>query len=159
MSTLSQIVCRPVTAEDEPFLRHLIIATLAEELAAWAWPEAIRDQLLEMQYRIRRQGIDANYPGSDRSVIFTEGQPVGWIVVTWSAKDVHIVEIAVLPEQRGKGIGTRVLGDVITEAVHRGIPARLQVNVTNRAIGLYGRLGFVRTGGDEVQHFLERVPD
>jgi len=150
------IHCRPATESDEPFLRQLILETLTEELAAWAWPDAIREQLLDMQYRIRRQGVAANYPAAETSVIEADGTPAGWIVVTPSATDLHVIEIAVLPALRGKGIGASVLCGVIAEADRRGVPVRLNVNTGNRAIHLYERLGFRIAGSSEVQHFMVR---
>jgi ribosomal protein S18 acetylase RimI-like enzyme len=152
------IHCRPVTEEDEPFLRRLIIATLTEELAAWACPEAMRDQLLEIQYRIRRQGIAANYGDAGLSVIAVGDEPVGWIVGLWSDAELYIVEIAILPPWRGQGIGATVLSNVLAESDRRGLPARLNVNINNRAVRLYERLGFRRTDGTEVQHFMVRDP-
>lgn len=156
------IHCRPVTTQlsdqDEAFLRRLIIATMAEELAAWAWPEAMRDQLLDMQYRIRRQGIAANYPTAERFLVIQGGEPVGWVVVSRSEVELHIIDLAILPDRRGCGIGTAVLSSLLVESDRCRVPARLHVNVTNRAVHLYERLGFVRTGGDEVQHIMERPP-
>jgi ribosomal protein S18 acetylase RimI-like enzyme len=162
------IHCRPATADDEPFLRRLIIETLTQELAAWLWPEAIREQLLEMQYRGKRQGIAANYAAAELSVIELSvieasptdaaPQPVGWIVVAPSDTDLHIVEIAVLPESRGKGIGAAALRGVLEVADRRGVPVRLNVTTGNRAVRLYERLGFRRSGGSEVQDFMLREP-
>jgi hypothetical protein len=34
----------------------------------------------------------------------------------------------------------------------------LNVNINNRAVALYERLGFRRQGGTEVQHFMVREP-
>jgi ribosomal protein S18 acetylase RimI-like enzyme len=79
-------------------------------------------------------------------------------VVCWSDAEAHIVDIAVLPERRNSGIGATVLRGVLAESDRRGVPASLNVNVTNRAVRLYERLGFTRTGGNQVQHFMERAP-
>ena len=74
--TLQPICCRPVSTEDEPFLRRLLIATLTEELAAWAWPDALRGDLLEMQYRLRRNAVE-NYRDAERSLILAAEEPAG----------------------------------------------------------------------------------
>ena len=71
------IYCRPATEIDEPFLRRLIVETLTEDLSAWARPEANREQLLEMQYRIRRLGVAANYAAAEVSVIEANGRLAG----------------------------------------------------------------------------------
>jgi ribosomal protein S18 acetylase RimI-like enzyme len=149
---------RPATGDDEEFLRNLIVATVAEELQAWAWPEGMRAQLLDMQYRVRRTGVEQNYPEAERSIILAGDLPVGWLVVHKTAAEIHVVDIAVMPERRGSGIGTIVLEELLAESDRNGIPVRLSVNVTNPAARLYERLGFRRTGGNEVQHFMERKP-
>ena len=155
--TPQPIRCRPLSPDDEPFLRRLLIATLTEELAAWAWPDELRDGLLDMQYHLRRNAVE-NYRDAERSIILAADEPVGWLVVARSEAGIHVVDIAVLPERRGQGIGAAVLGECLAESDRKGIPVRLSVNVTNRAARLYERLGFRRTGGSEVQHFMERPP-
>lgn len=156
--TCPTIHCRPATENDEPFIRRLITETLFYELAAWAWPEPMREQLLEIQYRVKRQGIAASYAAAEVSVIEADAAPVGWIVVASSDADLHIVEIAVLPESRGKGIGAAALRGVMEEADRRSVPVRLTVNKGNPAVRLYERLGFRRTGGSEIQDFMVREP-
>jgi ribosomal protein S18 acetylase RimI-like enzyme len=153
-----KVARRTMTPEDEPFVRNLIITTVADELAAWAWPEALRAQLLEMQYKGRRQAIDDGYTDAERQIILLDEQPVGWVVVLTGEQDTHIIDIAIMPDQRGKGIGGTVLGEIIAASDCRGKSTRLSVNITNRAAHLYERLGFRRIGGDEVQHFLEKSP-
>ena len=53
--------------------------------------------------------------------------------------------IAVAPGQRGKGVGTALLGALLSTARNGGIPAlSLSVARENRAAGLYERHGFRR---------------
>jgi ribosomal protein S18 acetylase RimI-like enzyme len=54
------------------------------------------------------------------------------------------------------GIGSAVLRELLAEADGAGKTVTLNVNATNRAAALYERLGFRRTGGSEVQHYMER---
>ena len=156
--TPPSIQIRPMTPDDEGFLRRLLLATIAEELSAWAWPDAIRDHLLDMQYRLRRNAAASERPGTELSVIVDGGEPVGWLALARSPECVHVVDIAVLPERRGQGVGSTVLRECLRESDRAGMPVRLNVNITNRAAALYERLGFRRTGGSEVQHFMERRP-
>jgi ribosomal protein S18 acetylase RimI-like enzyme len=153
------ITLRPETPADEPFLRQMIIASIAEELMAWMWPEAIRDNLLTMQYTQKLASVRTNYPQASSEIILVDGQPAGWIFQDETPEHIHLCEIMVLIEMRGKGVGATVLREVLDRADRAGKPVRLLVNVTNpRAAQLYERLGFVRTGGNEVQHEMERLP-
>ena len=149
---------RPLAPDDEPFVRSLILATVAEELRAWAWPEPMRSNLLEMQYRVRRQGVESTFPDAEKSIVMIDGQPAGWVVVSRTSDEIHLVDIAILAEWRGAGVGTTTLRELLAESDRAGKPIRLTVNVTNRAALLYERLGFRRTGGNQVQHFMERQP-
>ena len=67
-----------------------------------------------------------------------------WLVVD----QVHINNLAVLPELRGHGLGTQLLEGVIAEAAHLGAThLTLEVRASNQpALRLYARAGFERTG-------------
>jgi len=58
----------------------------------------------------------------------------------------YIVELQVLPELQGRGIGTAVVRKVIEQGANRGVPVTLSVVPGNpRAKRLYERLGFGAT--------------
>jgi ribosomal protein S18 acetylase RimI-like enzyme len=151
------ITRRPQTPADEPFLRAMIVASIAQELMAWMWPDAIRDHLLGVQYTGKMGSLRTNYPQGTSEIILVDGEPAGWIYVNETPDEVHLAEIMTLIEMRGKGIGQSVLREVLADADSKGKPVRLLVNVSNAgAIRLYQRLGFVRTSGDQVQDYMER---
>ncbi|SRR6266404_3760713 len=151
-----KITRRPATPADEPFLRQMIIASVAQELMAWTWPEAIRDHLLGVQYSGKVGALRANYPEASSEIILADGEPAGWIFLDETPESIHLCEIMVLVERRSQGIGATVLREVLAAADRAQKPVRLLVHTTNlRAIQLYERLGFQRTGGDEVQYTME----
>ena len=147
---------RPASIEDEAFVRQLILQMVSDDLGAALWPEAMRAPLLEMQYRGRLDSIRVNWPDAEQEIILTDGQPAGWVVIAHCEDAIHLVEIAILPEHRGKGVGTGRIRELLTESDRTGKPVRLNVLTTNPANRLYERLGFRRTGGDEIRHFMER---
>jgi GNAT superfamily N-acetyltransferase len=63
-----------------------------------------------------------------------------------------------MPNRRGHGIGAGLLQTLQIEARHLGQPVILQVLKMNRAGRLYDRLGFLRTGGDEMYDHLKWCP-
>ena len=81
------------------------------------------------------------------------------IVGHWEQRE-HIADIALLPEFRGVGIGTRLIEQVIAAADLRGVPTTIQVDRSNRAQRLYARLGFAPVGPDDdpVHRVLGRPP-
>lgn len=150
---------RTETPEDEPFLRRLILETIAASLGASSWPEPMRTHLLEIQYSARRQSVRANFPDGDSQLILVDGESAGWLYRAKLPDEIRVVEIIVADRHRGKGVGTAVLSTVLSEAQETSKPVRLSVDVRNSgASRLYERLGFRRTAGDELHHFMEKQP-
>jgi GNAT superfamily N-acetyltransferase len=146
---------RPEAPDDEPFLRRLIQSTIEEELGASAWPEPMRTHLIGLQCSARNQAVRGRFPEGESRIILADSAEAGWLYTAGLPEVVWLVEVMILPEHRGHGIGSAALRDVIDSAGAR--PLRLKVNVANtRAARLYERLGFRRAGGDEVQHLMER---
>jgi ribosomal protein S18 acetylase RimI-like enzyme len=143
---------RPEVREDGPFLKSLILETVSAELGADSWPRPMRDHLLNLQYQARRSGIQTLGPGGCSRIIEMNRESAGWLFVSDLEGQIRIVEIMVLAEYRGLGIGSAVIRDVLTAAAQTGKLVTLAVNAMNeRALRLYERLGFQKSGGDEVQ--------
>jgi ribosomal protein S18 acetylase RimI-like enzyme len=144
-----QVTRRPETPADEAFLRALITDTISGELGASAWPEPMRTHLLDMQYRGRRRHT---HSGIASYVIEADGVPAGWLLLAELPHERRIVEIMVTAEQRGRGIASAAIREILQSA---GKPVRLNVNVTNeRAIRLYRSLGFAIEATEAVQHVM-----
>jgi ribosomal protein S18 acetylase RimI-like enzyme len=137
----------------------LILETVAEGLGASLWPEPMRSQLLEIQYVARRTSVRTNFPDGESRIIMLNDRNAGWYYLGDRPEYIHIVEIMVLAELRGKGVGTAAIRQTIADSERTRKPLTLGVSATNvRAIRLYERLGFRRAGGDDVQHAMERSP-
>jgi ribosomal protein S18 acetylase RimI-like enzyme len=146
----------PVRPDDEEFLYRVYASTRATEIAAFGWNSAQQHAFLHMQYSAQKRWYEMAYPDAAHSLIFHDGQPVGRIIVQRNPQVLRLVDIALLAEHRGLGIGTRLLEDLIAEAQTSGLPVELQVMKTNRAGRLYERLGFVRTGEDDMYYQMRR---
>jgi ribosomal protein S18 acetylase RimI-like enzyme len=83
---------------------------------------------------------------------------IGRIYVDRRADEICLVDIALLPQHRGGGIGTALIEDLLREAREAGKPLRCHVEQNNRAIGLYRRLGFRPIAQTGVYHQLEWTP-
>jgi ribosomal protein S18 acetylase RimI-like enzyme len=90
-------------------------------------------------------------------VIERNGQPIGRLYLDRRDDELRIVDIALLTEHRGGGIGNAILTDLIDEASGSGIPVRIHVERNNPALGLYRRLGFREIGDEGVYLHMERV--
>jgi len=137
------ISLRPAGAGDERFLRQVYAGTRMEELAQVPWTIEQREAFLRMQFDAQNQDYRKNYPAASFDLILARGEPVGRLYVDRREKDIHIIDIALLPEHRNAGIGSALLRGLIAESVAVGKPLGIHVERFNRAQRLYQRLGFV----------------
>ncbi|MFA5907558.1 MAG: ribosomal protein S18-alanine N-acetyltransferase [Vicinamibacterales bacterium] len=82
-------------------------------------------------------------------VLRTPDCPVAAFCAFWRvAEQIHINNLAVLPELRGQGLGSRLLADVMAESARMGAEsATLEVRRSNAAaLRLYARAGFTEAG-------------
>ena len=70
--------------------------------------------------------------------------------------DGHIGRMAVLPEWRGKGVGTALLSRLIESARQLGM-SELALNAQTSAIGFYRRFGFVPDGDEFIEAGIAHV--
>ena len=134
---------RKATAEDEAFLYRLYASTRAGELAATGWNAEQQEHFLKMQFRIQHNTYAANWPQAEHHIVIADEQPVGHIIFNRADKEILTIDLALLPEYRGLGIGSALLKNVLAEGAQSGKPVVLHVLKQNvRAISLYERLGF-----------------
>ena len=91
--------------------------------------------------------LDSMNSGTDFYVALKGGTVVGYIGVSKIAGEGYVTNIAVLPEYRNQGIGTKILRYVIQDCKDALEFISLEVRPTNvSAIHLYENLGFERVG-------------
>jgi ribosomal protein S18 acetylase RimI-like enzyme len=140
----------PVTSEDYAWLEQLRRAVYQELfLATWdAWDEArhIRHHIACMQ----RGGIMR---------IEVNGVRVGMIQLFEEPDAVEVGEIQIQPGDQGRGIGTRILQDIIARAHAHGKKVVLSTGLKNhRAYRLYKRLGFRRVAQTDTHNHMVHEP-
>src|SRR3954451_10362612 len=97
-------------------------------------------------------------PDASFDVVLVEDEPVGRLYVDRREDEIRIVDIALLPEYRNRGIGSGLLGDLIAEADRVQKPLTIHVERFNRALRFYQRLGFHEIADRGVYLLLERRP-
>jgi len=138
-----QLTLRPTTAADREFLVRLYGSTRAEELAQVSWDDGQREAFVRMQFDAQDTQYRSHNPAGSFEVIEVDGRPAGRLYVDRRTGDIRIVDIALLPQFRGTGIGGYLIGRLIEEATASGRTVSIHVEVHNRAASLYRRLGFV----------------
>lgn len=134
---------RPATDDDREFLIGLYGSVRAEELAMVTWEEGQREAFVRMQFDAQDTEYRRINPNGTFDVIELQGRPVGRLYVDRRPAEIRIVDVSLLPEFRGAGIGGGLLDDLMQEAAASGRRLTIHVEITNRAESLYTRLGFV----------------
>ncbi|MEA2993185.1 MAG: hypothetical protein QOD40_2105 [Alphaproteobacteria bacterium] len=150
---------RPETEADVPFLRRLYISTRWGELAPVVdWTEAQKIAFLESQFALQRHHYRTYYAETDWGILEQAGVPAGRIYVDRQTKIVLVVDVSLLPEWRGRGIGTALMQAICAEARHAGKAVSVAVEKYNPAQRLYRRLGFHEVSDEGVYWFMEWQP-
>jgi ribosomal protein S18 acetylase RimI-like enzyme len=149
---------RPVEAGDEEFLYRVYASTRAEELAAVPWDDDAKEAFLRMQFAAQDRWYHEQMPDASYDLVLVDGERAGRLYVERRPDELLIIDIALLPEQRRRGLGTSLLGDVLAEADATGRRATIHVERFNPARRLYERLGFAGVAEQGVYLLLERSP-
>jgi GNAT superfamily N-acetyltransferase len=137
-----EISLRPVRDDDREFLAALYASTRTEELAVVPWTEEQKAAFLRSQFEAQDHHYRSNYEDTTFDVIVVDGERAGRLYVARWPSELRIVDISLAPPFRGRGIGSRFLAQVITEAERAQKPLTIHVERNNPALRLYQRLGF-----------------
>ena len=133
-------------------------STREDELADVPWAEGGFDAFIRMQFDAQDAAWREARPAMAMSVIEVGGEPAGRLYVDTEPGETRIVDIALLPAFRGRGIGSGLIGEVIARAEERGATVTIHVERQNPARSLYERLGFEQISTTGVYDLLERRP-
>lgn len=148
---------RPARDRDMVFLRRLYRHLRAAEVATVDWPAAQKNAFCDMQFDAQHTDWTARFAKAWFLVVTHRSAPIGRFYVDPGGDEVRVIDIALLPEWRGKGIGAALLNALADWAAPR--PVVLQVQFGSRAQQLYARLGFVEYARQDgrVQMALRRA--
>lgn len=142
-----EVLRRPATSWDHEFIEDTHVRALGPTaLVGYGWTEErLRKQFhrevsLDNCWVIVAEGMRAGYLSIERK---GSGQGDYW----------YIDAIAIVPNFQRRGVGEAAMRDTMIEAGRT--PIRLSVLLTNRARGLYRRLGFRVIGGDRQRELME----
>lgn len=113
------------------------------EFAALPLPPEQKVALLQQQYDARHQGYRSEFPTADFHIVERAGAPIGRFYVQRGGHEHYLVDIAILPDHAGQGVGGALLDLMLDEAARAGVVATLRVDHFNPAKRLYLRKGFV----------------
>jgi RimJ/RimL family protein N-acetyltransferase len=149
---------RPITDADMDFLHRLYGTTREDELKQVDWTPEQKAAFVAQQFHAQHQYWRENYRDTSWDLILRDGEPIGRLYVARWPEEIRIVDIALLPEHRRGGTGTRLIHGLFAEGDASSRKVSIHVEIFNPARRLYERMGFVQAGEHGVYLLMERHP-
>ena len=150
------LALRSASEADRDFLQAVFFSVRAEEFINAGWSLAEIEPLLQEQFSIQDRYYRRHYPDACFDLVTLDGKPIGRLYHRWSADEVQIIDIALLPQHRGAGIGSRLMHALVASASRRDLSMRLYVEIDNPVRSLYRRLGFVSCEQNGIYDLMRR---
>lgn len=152
------LALRPAAEDDRDFLLRVYGSTRVDELNLVPWTEDEKTAFVLMQFEAQDTSYRQTYPAGAFLVVLADGEPVGRLYHARTADELRIIDITLLPERRGNGIGSALLIWLLEGADAEGLGSSLHVEPWNPATRLYERLGFeLVEQGPVYQHMRRRA--
>jgi ribosomal protein S18 acetylase RimI-like enzyme len=143
-------VIRPLVPEDE---------WIVWDMLRYASHESSVESVQQQPY-LARYALNWGRVGDVGYVAFSDLNPIGaaWLRL-WLGEDkgfgyvkdeIPELAIAVVPDYRGQGIGTKLLTKILGTAEKKYPAVSLSVRANNPVLRLYQRTGFIKISGSEV---------
>lgn len=153
---LQGLALRSCTPADLPFLEALYASTREAELARTGWPEARCREFAEQQFALQHSYYQTHYADAQFLLLHRHGQAIGRLYWWEGAQRAVLVDMILLPQERGRGVGSALLRLLVDRAESRGLDIELHVEPHNPALRLYRRFGFETLGDNGVHAKLRR---
>jgi len=149
---------RPITPADQELLFRVYASTREEELSVVEWEPGQKEAFLRQQFEAQHRWYQDNYEGAEFLVILKDEVPAGRLYMVRWEKEIRLVDIALLPEHRGGGVGSAILHEILAEGRAADKPVTIHVERFNPALRLYERLGFVPIEERGPYFLMQRAP-
>jgi GNAT superfamily N-acetyltransferase len=123
-------------------LRELYLDMSAD--AAGGRLEPHQRSLILMSAQYAEAELDRRYPDLTRLTVCADGAPVGRLMLSSAGSHIRLVNLTLLPDMRGQGIGSHLVNDLLREARSASYTMHAAVSKDSRAVNFLERLGFSR---------------
>lgn len=111
----------------------------------WGWDE---------DYQI--QDFNTDFKLSDFKIIVSEDNDIGFLQLEEFNNNLYITEMHLVPNYRGKGIGSQIIKDILEDEKNRNKTICIGCFILNqKAKNLYERLGFKVMNETESHYLME----
>jgi GNAT superfamily N-acetyltransferase len=158
MSADDAITLRDALPADRAFLLALYTSTRADEFAQLGWPVEMERSFMQMQFEAQRGDYERRHPGAPCQIIELRRCPIGRLWVAQDGRCLTVLDITLIAQLRGHGIGTDCLLRVQRRAAAARLDVELQAVLGDPARHLYERLGFRSIGDNGVRQAMVWTP-
>jgi GNAT superfamily N-acetyltransferase len=148
---------RAFTDHDIDFLKKVYFSVREDEMKQLGhWTDEMKIAFLTHQFNAQHTHYQQNYTEANYWVIERNKEGIGRLYYDESGDKISIIDIALLPEYRSKGLGEGILKTIFERA--KAIEKNIEIHVEsfNPAMRLYYRLGFKKVSETNgVYHLLE----
>jgi ribosomal protein S18 acetylase RimI-like enzyme len=158
-SPLGLLTLRSEREDDQAFRYDLFCVSRPPEWDMVQIDPHLREQLNRHQFAAQTGSYRTQFARARFDIIELGAERIGRIVVDRPGDELHIVDQAIAPHMRNKGLGTTIMRALMDEAAAARVPVRLTVGSSNDpSLRLYLRLGFVPTGAVPMHIEMRWVP-
>ena len=150
---------RAITSDDHPFLVSLYGSTREDELSqAENLSADQKAAFIQMQFLAQSNFIKEKYPDASYDLILDDEVPIGRRYLDRQEEVIHVIDITLTPERRGKGLGTILMKEILEEAREKKLVVTLYLQKTERCWNFFERMGFHSIADDGVNFLVELDP-
>lgn len=149
---------KAISPDDMAFLLILYTSTRWQEVLQAPWNDQQRSKFLKGQFEAQHIHYQSHYPKAEYLLIQKGKEDIGRLYIGRDATSICLIDIALLPEFKHKGIGTNILQDIINEAQYTQKKIVIHVENYNPAYQWYLKLGFKQVEDKGVYQYMEWHP-
>jgi len=155
---MPKISFRPIREDDRELLARLYASTRAEELSVVPWSEEQKAAFLHQQFEAQHAFYQEQFQNAQFSIVLLDGEPAGRLYIDRREDEIRLIDIALLPEHRGRGVGGELMRGILAEGEETGLRVTIHVERFNPALRLYQRLGFEHLEDQGPYYLMEWRP-
>jgi ribosomal protein S18 acetylase RimI-like enzyme len=152
------VTLRPAADGDYDFMRRLYASTRAEEMEGFPFDEEQKRVFLDQQFAGQFEHYRLHYPSCEKNIIEKDGTAIGRLWIDEWRDQIRLVDISLVSELRGAGIGSHLLHEVLARGQAANKPVTIHVEAYNPALRLYQRLGFEKVDTNGVYYLMRWTP-
>lgn len=148
-----------ISGKDMAFLTELYASTRWEEVMQAPWDDQQRIDFLKQQFEAQHKHYLSHYPHAEKLLIRRDQKNIGRIYVDRDEVSICLIDVALLTAERGCGLGTAILKELLQEAQETNKKIVIHVENFNPAYHWYLKHGFQQVEDKGVYQYMEWYPE